>query len=86
MRRREAYLRFLYTEPAQEIIAKHFYRPTNADGARAGTLRRSLTSKLFAITEIGKDWDDAHKQLVADDGVFDRVYKPKKCSRPSGID
>ena len=26
----EAYLQFLYTEPAQEIIAKHFYRPTNA--------------------------------------------------------
>ena len=27
--------------------------------------------QLFAITEIGKDWDDAHKQLIADDGVFD---------------
>src|SRR5215213_2099059 len=25
----EAYLRFLYTEQAQEIIAKNFYRPTN---------------------------------------------------------
>ena len=26
----EAYLKFLYTDEAQEIIAKHFYRPTNA--------------------------------------------------------
>ena len=25
----EAYLKFLYTDEAQEIIAKHFYRPTN---------------------------------------------------------
>ena len=73
----EAYLRFLYTEPAQEIIAKHFYRPTNA----AVLARHAATfpeMKLFAITEIGKDWDDVHKQLVADDGVFDRVYKPQK--------
>ena len=73
----EAYLRFLYTEPAQEIIAKHFYRPTNA----AVLARHAATfpeMKLFGITEIGKDWDDVHKQLVADDGVFDRVYKPQK--------
>jgi sulfate transport system substrate-binding protein len=73
----EAYLRFLYTEPAQEIIAKHFYRPTNA----AVLARHAATfpaMKLFAITDIGKDWDDVHKQLVADDGVFDRAYKPQK--------
>ena len=73
----EAYLRFLYTEPAQEIIAKHFYRPTNT----AVLARHAATfpeMKLFAITDIGKDWDDVHKQLVADDGVFDRVYKPQK--------
>jgi sulfate transport system substrate-binding protein len=73
----EAYLRFLYTEPAQEIIAKHFYRPSNA----AVLARHAATfpeMKLFAITDIGKDWDDVHAQLVADDGVFDRVYKPKR--------
>ena len=73
----EAYLRFLYTEPAQEIIAKHFYRPGNA----AVLARHAATfpgMKLFGVTEIGKDWDDIHKQLVADDGVFDRVYKPQK--------
>jgi sulfate transport system substrate-binding protein len=73
----EAYLRFLYTEPAQEIIAKHFYRPGNA----AVLARHAATfpeMKLFGISEIGRDWDDVHKQLVADDGVFDRVYKPQK--------
>ena len=73
----EAYLRFLYTEPAQELIAKHFYRPGNA----AVLARHAATfpeMKLFGISEIGRDWDDVHKQLVADDGVFDRVYKPQK--------
>ena len=75
--RRKPTCSFLYTEPAQEIIAKHFYRPTNA----AVLARHAATfpeMKLFAITEIGKDWDDVHKQLVADGGVFDRIYKPQK--------
>jgi sulfate transport system substrate-binding protein len=73
----EAYLRFLYTEPAQEIIAKHFYRPASA----AVLARHAATfpeMKMFGVTEIAKDWDDVHKQLVADDGVFDRVYKPQR--------
>ena len=73
----EAYLRFLYTEPAQELIARHFYRPSNpAVLARHAATFPEMT--LFAITEIGKDWDDVHTQLVGDDGVFDRVYQPKR--------
>jgi len=73
----EAYLKFLYSEPAQEIIAKNFYRPTNA----AVLARHAATfpaMKLFSIAEIGKDWDDVHRRLVGEDGVFDRAYKPKK--------
>jgi sulfate transport system substrate-binding protein len=73
----EAYLRFLYTEPAQEIIARHFYRPGNA----AVLARHAATfpgMKLFGVSEIGRDWADVHRQLVADDGVFDRIYKPEK--------
>jgi sulfate/thiosulfate transport system substrate-binding protein len=73
----EAYLRFLYTEPAQEIIAKNFYRPTNA----AVLARHAATFpaiKLFSITDIAKDWDDVHKRLVAEGGVFDQAYKPTK--------
>jgi sulfate/thiosulfate transport system substrate-binding protein len=73
----EAYLRFLYTEPAQEIIAKHFYRPSNA-AVLAKHAATFPAMKLFAITDIGRDWDDVHAQLVGDDGVFDRVYKPKR--------
>ena len=72
----EAYLRFLYTEPAQELIARHFYRPSDA----AVLARHSATfpeMKLFAITDIGSGWEDVHKQLVAEGGVFDRIYKPQ---------
>ena len=73
----EAYLRFLYTEPAQEIIAKHFYRPGNA----AVLARHAATfpeMKLFGITDIGKSWDDVHRELVGEEGVFDRVYRPQR--------
>jgi sulfate transport system substrate-binding protein len=73
----EAYLRFLYTEPAQEIIARHFYRPGNA----AVLARHAATfpeMKLFGVSEIGRDWADVHRQLVADGGVFDRVYRPQR--------
>jgi sulfate transport system substrate-binding protein len=71
----EAYLKFLYTDPAQEIIAKHFYRPMNA----AILAKHSTTFpniRLFDITEIAKSFADAHKQFIAEGGVFDSIYRP----------
>jgi len=73
----EAYLKYTYTDEAQEIFAKHFYRPSNE-----AILKKHLDIfkpgiKLFSITEIAKDWPDAHKQLIGDGSVFDSIYKPK---------
>ena len=34
--------------------------------------------RLFAVTEIAKDFPDAHKQFIGEGGVFDAIYKPKK--------
>jgi sulfate transport system substrate-binding protein len=72
----EAYLKYTYTDEAQEIFAKHFYRPNNK------TILKKYAAtfpdiKLFPVTDIAKDWTDAHKQLIGDGGVFDRIYKPK---------
>ena len=72
----EAYLKYLYTDEAQEIIAKHFYRPSNGEILR----KRSEVFpdiRLFAVTEIAKDFSDAHKQFIAEGGAFDTIYKPK---------
>lgn len=33
--------------------------------------------KLFDITEIANDYFDAHKQFIAEGGVFDAIYKAK---------
>jgi sulfate transport system substrate-binding protein len=72
----EAYLEYMYTDEAQAICAKHFYRPSND-----ATLKKHAASfpsiRLFAITEIAKDFPDAHKQFIAEGGVFDTIYKPR---------
>ena len=73
----EAYLKFLYTDEAQELIAKHFYRPFST-----AVLKRHAKTfpdvKLFSITDIGTGWSDVHKQLVAEGGVFDKIYRPSR--------
>jgi sulfate transport system substrate-binding protein len=72
----EAYLKFLYTDAGQEIIARHHYRPTNAKIAEK--YRETLKDlELFEITSIAKDWDDAGKRFFAEDGVFDKIYASK---------
>ena len=69
----EAYLQFLYTDAAQEIIARHYYRPTNEAvlKAHAATLPRDA-----AVPDQGDraGLRDAHKQFFADGGVFDKIY------------
>ena len=73
----EAYLRFLYTEPAQEIIARHFYRPSNAEVLRrhTDTLR---PIELFSIRTIARNWNEAQERFFAEGGVFDAVYAKSK--------
>ena len=53
----EAYLRFLYTDEAQEIIADHYYRPIKAEILRKHTATLRYI-RLFDITQVAKDWDD----------------------------
>ena len=73
----EAYLKYLYTDEAQESIAQHFYRPfSEAVLKRYGDLFPAI--KRFQVTEIAKDFPDAHKQFIAEGGVFDSIYKPKQ--------
>jgi sulfate/thiosulfate-binding protein len=71
----EAYLKYLYTDGAQEIIAKHFYRPYSE-----AILKKNQATfpniRLFSIKEIALSFADAHKQFIGDGGVFDTIYKP----------
>ncbi len=72
----QAYLDFLYTEPAQEIIAKNYYRPRSA-AAHAKYAAQFPEVELFTIDEFG-GWAEAQKKHFADGGIFDQIYSPGK--------
>lgn len=72
----EAYLKFLYSDDGQEIIAKNFYRPINtAVKARHASTFPDL--KLFPITAVAKDWADAYSKFFVDGAIFDGIYQSK---------
>jgi sulfate transport system substrate-binding protein len=70
----EAYLRFLYTPEAQEIIAKHYYRPIDPAVAKAHTAEFPNVP-TFDINLFG-GWKQAQAKYFADGGVFDQIYQP----------
>jgi sulfate/thiosulfate transport system substrate-binding protein len=71
----EAYLQFLYTPEAQEIAARHHYRPRDQKVAAkyASTFAKV---KLFTIDEAFGGWQTAQKTHFADGGTFDQIYRP----------
>ena len=72
----KAYLQFLFSDAAQELIADSGYRPYRAEILRKHAARFP-DLPLFQITAIAKDWEDAQLRFFADNGIIDTVYKPK---------
>jgi sulfate/thiosulfate-binding protein len=71
----QAYLEFLYTREAQELAAKHFYRPRLTDVA--ARFRDQLPDlPLFTIDDAFGGWTRAQTTHFADGGVFDKIYTP----------
>ncbi|MBC3909415.1 sulfate ABC transporter substrate-binding protein [Undibacterium umbellatum] len=73
----EAYLNFLYTDEGQDIIAKHYYRPTTEKASKKYAAQYPKV-KLFTIDEAFGGWTKAQKVHFADGGVFDQIYQPGK--------
>ena len=70
----EAYLNFLYTDAAQELIAKNYYRPTVEKEAKKYAAQFPNV-KLFTLGDVAGDWAQAQKTHFADGGVFDQIYQ-----------
>ncbi len=68
----EAYLKYLYSDEGQKIVAKHYYRPVNKKIAAAASKLPKL--KLFTINEVFGSWQKAQKTHFSDGGSFDRIY------------
>jgi sulfate transport system substrate-binding protein len=73
----EAYLNFLYTDEAQDIIAKNYYRP-GTDKAAKKYAAQFPNVKLFTLAQVAGDWTKAQKTHFADGGLFDQIYQPNK--------
>lgn len=72
----EAYLQFLYTDAAQDIIAKNYYRPATPKAA-AKYANNLAKVKLFTIGDVAGSWAQAQKTHFADGGLFDKIYEKK---------
>jgi sulfate/thiosulfate-binding protein len=72
----KAYLEYLFTDAAQETIAKFGYRPFKTE-ILAKHSDRLPNIQLFPITAIARDWDDAREKFFADNGVIDRIAPAK---------
>ncbi|HEY2068114.1 MAG TPA: sulfate ABC transporter substrate-binding protein [Rhizomicrobium sp.] len=72
----EAYLNFLYSREGQEIEAKNYYRPRDAQVAAAHA-KQFPTIKLYTIDDTFGGWTKAQATHFSDGGVFDQIYKPK---------
>jgi sulfate transport system substrate-binding protein len=69
----EAYLRFLYTDEAQDIIGRHFYRPRSQQ-ALAKHPQQFPRLPLFTIDEAFGGWAQATRTHFADGASFDQIY------------
>ena len=71
-----AYLEFLYTEVAQNLAGKHFYRPRNPAIAAKYVDKLPKLPLVTIDSEFG-GWVKAQKEHFDDGGTFDQIYSVK---------
>ncbi len=73
----EAYLRFLYEPEAQEMCARHFFRPRLA-AVREKYAQLFPSLSLFTIDETFGGWAEAQRRFFADGAIFDQIMRTGK--------
>jgi len=69
-----AYLAFLFSEPAQQAIARLGYRPIKPRvAAKAGVTFAAI--KLVPVSAIARDWDDAAETFFGENGIIDTILQ-----------
>jgi sulfate/thiosulfate-binding protein len=77
----QAFLEYLYTPPAQKIIARYFYRPIHPESADPADLARFAKIRLVTVGDVFGGWAKAQPAHFGDGGVFDQIYKPGAATR-----
>lgn len=73
----KGYLNFLYSPLGQELAAKHYFRPRNAQVA-AKYAAQFPKIKLFTINDVFGGWAKAQKTHFANGAIFDQIYDGKQ--------
>ena len=68
-----AYLEYLYTDEAQELIGEYGYRPSNEDILAEYSDKFDLDMTLCSIEDFG-GWDAAYETYFNDGAIFDEIY------------
>lgn len=70
----EGYLQYLYSDEAQRLAGKHFYRPSNPEIAKEYADKfPDLT--LFTVDEVFNGWQNAQETHFNDGGKFDSILE-----------
>lgn len=71
----EAYLKYLYSDRAQTIIAKHHFRPRSESALKASGVQFTKI-ELFSIDTVFGGWSNVQKKHFDDGGIFDQLFTP----------
>lgn len=71
----QAYLKYLWSEPGQEIAARHHFRPRLPE-VQARHQAGFPTLELRTVDAVFGSWAAAQKRHFNDGGIFDQIYHP----------
>ena len=72
----DAYLNYLYTPEAQEIIAAHFNRPIDKEVA-AKHAADFAPVRLLTVEDVFGGWKKVNEEHLANGGILDQLYVNK---------
>ncbi|MGD9935830.1 MAG: sulfate ABC transporter substrate-binding protein [Dehalococcoidia bacterium] len=71
----KAFIEYLYSDEAQDLIARNFYRPSNATVLAKYRTQFPSFEKQFTIRDFG-GWSAVATKFFAEGAIFDQIYKP----------
>ncbi|MER3483734.1 MAG: sulfate ABC transporter substrate-binding protein [Meiothermus sp.] len=71
----QAYLNFLYSAQAQDLIGKNYYRPRLPSAAQKYAAQFPKIN-LFTLKQVFGTWRETQAKYFNDGGIFDKIYQP----------
>lgn len=72
-----AYLEYLYSDEAQQLAGKNYYRPTKKEILQEFSGQFNLEMNLVSIEDFN-GWDQAYETFFQDGAVFDQIYSDQE--------